>query len=107
LADSIAEKLTPALFRPKLKNGTPFALGDARSQTKSRVREVGMSNDSMDRHITHRTKPEGRRHQLRELLLAAADAARASRQLRVIADCTRPVGQAVRERVSMLVSATN
>lgn len=47
-----------------------------------------------------------RRHQLRALLLTAADAARQSRRIpEMAARMTRPVGRAVRDRVSMLVSA--
>src|SRR5215470_7344305 len=49
---------------------------------------------------------DGRRRQLRTLLLTAADAARQSRRIPEIAGrMARPVGQAVRERISMLISA--
>jgi hypothetical protein len=51
---------------------------------------------------------DGRRRQLRALLLSAADAARQSRRLTEIADrVAQPVGRAVRERVSMLISAAD
>lgn len=47
-----------------------------------------------------------RRHQLRTLLLSAAHAARQGRSIpEMAARMTRPVGHAVRDRVSMLVSA--
>jgi len=46
---------------------------------------------------------DGRRRQLRALLLSAADAAREGRRLTEIAGrMAQPVGRAVRERVSML-----
>lgn len=49
---------------------------------------------------------DGRRRQLVALLLSAADAARQSRQIPELAGrITRPVGQAVRDRVSTLISA--
>jgi hypothetical protein len=49
---------------------------------------------------------DGRRRQLRALLLSAADAARQSRRIPELAGrMARPVGQAVRDRVSMLISA--
>jgi len=49
---------------------------------------------------------DGRRRELRALLLSAADAAREARRLHSIAgEIGRPVGRAIRDRVSMLVSA--
>jgi hypothetical protein len=47
-----------------------------------------------------------RRRQLRDLLLSAADAARQGRQVRRMATrATNRMGRAVRDRVSMLLSA--
>jgi hypothetical protein len=48
---------------------------------------------------------DGRRRQLRDLLLSAADAARQGRQMRMAARATNRMGRAVRDRVSMLLSA--
>lgn len=49
---------------------------------------------------------DGRRRQLRALLVSAADAARQSRRIPEIAGrMARPVGRAVRDRISMLISA--
>lgn len=49
----------------------------------------------------------GRRRQLRALLLSAANAARQGRRVQSVASrMARPMGQAVRERVAMLLSAT-
>ena len=49
---------------------------------------------------------DGRRRELRTLLLNAADTARQTRRIRhLTARVTRPVGRAVRDRVSMLLSA--
>ena len=49
---------------------------------------------------------DGRRRQLRDLLLSAADAARQGRQVRHMAARTSTrMGRAVRDRVSMLLSA--
>jgi hypothetical protein len=50
---------------------------------------------------------DGRRRQLRALLLAAANAARQGRQVRQIASCVRPIGEAVRDRVATLLSAAS
>jgi hypothetical protein len=51
---------------------------------------------------------DGRRRQLRALLLSAADAARQGRRVAEVAGrMAQPVGRAVRERVSMLISAAN
>ena len=49
---------------------------------------------------------DGRRRELRALLLAAADAARQGRRIPEIAGrIAQPVGRAVRDRISMLISA--
>jgi len=49
---------------------------------------------------------DGRRRQLRALLLSAADAARQGRQMHRMASlATNRMGRAVRDRVSMLLSA--
>lgn len=50
-------------------------------------------------------RADGRRRQLRALILSAADAARQSRRVEQIARVARPVGQAVRERIALLLSA--
>ncbi|MEP6495984.1 MAG: hypothetical protein ABJF01_25110 [bacterium] len=60
----------------------------------------------MDRNIGNRAgATDGRRRQLRDLLLAAAVAARQGRRLEQIGSCVRPIGHAVRDRVSTLLSA--
>jgi hypothetical protein len=66
-----------------------------------------MSDENFDRNNEHRTEgTDGRRRQLRNLILHAADTARQTRRVRQIAaHVTRPVGRAVRDRVSMLLSA--
>jgi hypothetical protein len=49
---------------------------------------------------------DGRRRQLRDLLLSAADAARQGRQVhRMASRATNRMGRAVRDRVSSLLSA--
>lgn len=49
---------------------------------------------------------DGRRRELRALLLSAADAAREARRVHHLAGrIGRPVGRAIRDRISMLVSA--
>ena len=62
---------------------------------------------TFDRNIAERTEgTDSRRRQLRTLLLTAADTARQTRRIRhIAARVGRPVGRAVRERVSMLLSA--
>ena len=51
---------------------------------------------------------EGRRFKLRLLLLSAADAARHGRRVTQFADrVSRPVGNAIRERVSTLLRAAS
>jgi hypothetical protein len=50
-------------------------------------------------------RADGRRRQLRALILSAADAARQSRRVERIARVARPVGDAVRERIALLLSA--
>ena len=65
-----------------------------------------MSNHSA-RTIDFRTEAtDGRRRQLRDLLITAADAARQTRRVRVIATrVARRETRAVRDRISMLLSA--
>jgi len=49
---------------------------------------------------------DGRRRQLRTLLLSAADTARQVRRLAMDGQAAvRPIGRAVRDRISMLLSA--
>lgn len=50
---------------------------------------------------------DGRRRALRALLLTAANAARQGRRIPEIAGRIQPVGRAIRERVSMLISAAS
>jgi hypothetical protein len=66
-----------------------------------------MSDDSMTQDSANRTAgDDSRRRQLRALLLSAADTARQDRRMHRIAErVTRPVGRALRDRVSMLLSA--
>jgi hypothetical protein len=66
-----------------------------------------MSEQSLADQGSHLTEgTDRRRHQLRALLLTAADTARQSRRIpEMAARMTRPVGRAVRDRISMLVSA--
>lgn len=69
-----------------------------------------MTGRNFEGHIAERTEGtegmDGRRRQLRDLLLTAADTARQARRVRTIAARVgRPVGRAVRDRVSMLLSA--
>jgi hypothetical protein len=50
---------------------------------------------------------DGRRRQLRALLLTAADAARQGRRVRQVASSVaNPIGRAVRDRISTLLSTT-
>lgn len=63
-------------------------------------------SDRMTRTIELRLEgTDGRRRQLRALLLSAADAARQTRRVRQIGRLARPAGRAVRDRISMLLSA--
>ena len=65
-----------------------------------------MSEHTFDQTNTERTEDtESRRRELRHLLLTAADAARRTRVRQIAARVTRPVGRAVRDRVSTLLSA--
>jgi hypothetical protein len=66
-----------------------------------------MSDQGFARQVTDRTDgADGRRHQLRTLLLNAADTARQTRRVtNLAARAARPVGRAIRDRVSMLLSA--
>jgi len=68
-----------------------------------------MSDQTFAHRSTHDTEGSDWRHrQLRALLLTAADAARQSRRIpEIAARMARPVGRAVRDRVSMLVSAAS
>ncbi|HXT15015.1 MAG TPA: hypothetical protein VN706_05260 [Gemmatimonadaceae bacterium] len=65
-----------------------------------------MSDQNSSKAIDRVEGQDGRRRQLRALILSAADTARETRRIRqVAARVARPVGRAVRERVSMLVNA--
>jgi hypothetical protein len=66
-----------------------------------------MSDQMLTDQSSHLTQgADWRRRQLRALLLTAADAARQGRRIpEMAARMTRPVGRAVRDRISMLVSA--
>jgi len=65
-----------------------------------------MPNQVFVTDIENRTgASDGRRRQLRALLLAAADAARQGRRVQQIASCVRPIGQAVRDRVATLLTS--
>jgi hypothetical protein len=66
-----------------------------------------MSDQTHVPQISYRTEgADRRRGQLRALLLSAADAARQNRRIpEMAARMARPVGRAVRDRVSMLLSA--
>lgn len=66
-----------------------------------------MSDQNVVYPVSHRGEgSDRRRRQLRALLLSAADAARQGRRIpELAARMTRPMGRAVRDRVSMLVSA--
>jgi hypothetical protein len=56
--------------------------------------------------VSNRISADSRRRQLRDLLLSAADAARQGRQVRRMAmRATTSMSRAVRDRVSMLLSA--
>jgi hypothetical protein len=55
---------------------------------------------------TRTREADGRRRQLRNMLLTAADAARQTRRVTAIAGrIGRPVGRAIRDRVSTLLIA--
>jgi hypothetical protein len=57
--------------------------------------------------VHHVDATDGRRRQLRALLLSAADAARQGRRVRQVASSvTTPIGRAVRDRIATLLSAT-
>ena len=63
-------------------------------------------SDQNSRNIDRNEEADGRRRQLRTLILTAADTARQTRRVRqVAARVARPMGRAVRDRVSMLLSA--
>ena len=57
--------------------------------------------------VQHREATDGRRRELRALLLSAADAARQSRRVHQIASrVTAPIGRAVRDRIATLLNTT-
>jgi hypothetical protein len=66
-----------------------------------------MSHESLTQDDANETDgQDARRRQLRALLLSAADTARQDRRMHRIAErVARPVGRALRDRVSMLLSA--
>ena len=65
-----------------------------------------MHGRGLHANSSHDEGGDERRRQLRALLLSAADAARQSRRIPEVAGrMARPVGQAVRDRVSLLISA--
>jgi len=66
-----------------------------------------MSEGSSAGNMSGRTDgADGRRRQLRDLLLSAADAARQGRRVHLMASrASSRMGRAVRDRVSMLLSA--
>jgi hypothetical protein len=67
-----------------------------------------MSDTTIEHSIAERIAgTDGRRRQLRILLLSAADTARQTRRIRMIGARVRPIGRAVRDRVSMLLSAAD
>jgi hypothetical protein len=58
--------------------------------------------------MNRKEEAAGRRRELRDLLLSAAAAARQGRRIPEMAErIADPVGRAVRERISMLISAAN
>jgi hypothetical protein len=66
-----------------------------------------MSEHTEERGLTHRAQgADNRRRELRALLLSAADAARQSRRV-ITAALSRPDGEAVRDRISKLLSAAS
>ena len=66
-----------------------------------------MSEHIEERGQTHRAQgADNRRRELRALLLSAADAARQSRRA-ITAALSRPDGEAVRDRISKLLSAAS
>ena len=68
-----------------------------------------MSESHGVRGNTNRSEgADGRRRQLRALILSAADAARQGRRIPEIAGrLARPVGHAIRDRISTLLSAAD
>lgn len=90
-------------------NGTPLALWsvEIESNRLSRVAEAIMSDSHSVHGNTNRSEgADGRRRKLRALLLSAADAARQGRRTPDSAGrVARPMGRAVRDRISMLLSA--
>lgn len=65
-----------------------------------------MSDHNTRTNALRSTESDGRRRQLRTLLLNAADTARRTRRVRQIAARVgRPATDAIRDRISMLLSA--
>jgi hypothetical protein len=66
-----------------------------------------MTSPSFAHDSVHRADAtDGRRRQLRALLLSAADAARQGRRVRQVASSVAsPIGRAVRDRIATLLSA--
>jgi hypothetical protein len=65
-----------------------------------------MSDSHMNGNSNRGEGADGRRRQLRALILSAADAARQGRRIPDMAGrLARPVGHAVRDRISTLLSA--
>lgn len=65
-----------------------------------------MSDHNIRTNTLRSTETDGRRRQLRTLLLNAADTARRTRRVRQIAARVgRPATDAIRDRISMLLSA--
>ena len=102
------EKLIPDSIPPILIHGTPLAINQTEPQVTERAMtpRQGMTEVTSGTIVSNRISADGRRRQLRDLLLSAADAARQGRQVRrMAARATNGIGRAVRDRVSMLLSA--
>jgi hypothetical protein len=60
--------------------------------------------DSLECHDS----TDGRRQELRALLVSAADAARQGRRISALAGrLSNPIGRAIRDRIAMLLAAAN
>jgi hypothetical protein len=102
------EKLIPDSVLPILIHGIPFAISQPEQQVTERAMmpRQGMTEITSATVVSNRISADSRRRQLRDLLLSAADAARQGRQVhRMAARATNRMGRAVRDRVSMLLSA--
>jgi hypothetical protein len=101
-------KLNSALNATILNHGILFAFSRSAGagEPLRQVAEARMS-DRMDstQSSDGPDQANGRRRQLRNLILSAADAARQSRRVEQIARVTRPMGRAVRDRISLLLTA--